>query len=82
MIPLCTFHHPDIFMNDTPIAEVPNHKNLGLNISKDGTHHIHVLDLMRSGKRFQERMVARKKYFVYKLVRVLIGGITEEFLVL
>jgi hypothetical protein len=35
-------HHPDIFMNDTPIAEVPNHKDLGLNISKDGTHHIHI----------------------------------------
>jgi hypothetical protein len=32
-------HHPDIFMNDTPIAEVPNHKHLGLNISKDGTRH-------------------------------------------
>jgi hypothetical protein len=32
-------HHPDIFMNDTPIAEVPNHKHLRLNISKDGTHH-------------------------------------------
>ena len=35
-------HHPDIFMNDTPIAEVPNHKHLGLNISKDGTHHTHI----------------------------------------
>jgi hypothetical protein len=22
-------HHPDIFMNDTPIAKVPNHKHLG-----------------------------------------------------
>ena len=21
-------HHPDIFMNDTPIAEVPNHTHL------------------------------------------------------
>jgi ABC-type antimicrobial peptide transport system ATPase subunit len=27
-------HHPDIFMNDTPIAEVPNHKHLGLNSPK------------------------------------------------
>jgi hypothetical protein len=35
-------HHPDIFMNDTPIAEIPNHKHLGLNISKDGTHHTHI----------------------------------------
>lgn len=35
-------HHPDIFMNDTPIAEVPNHKHLGLNISKDCTHHTHI----------------------------------------
>jgi hypothetical protein len=35
-------HHPDIFMNDTPIAKVPNHKHLGLNISKDCTHHIHI----------------------------------------
>jgi hypothetical protein len=25
-----------------PIAEVPNHKHLGLNISKDGTHHTHI----------------------------------------
>jgi hypothetical protein len=32
-------HYPDIFMNDTYIAEVPNHKHLRLNISKDGTHH-------------------------------------------
>ena len=35
-------HHPDIFMNDTPIAEVPNHKYIGLHISKDGTHHTHI----------------------------------------
>jgi ABC-type antimicrobial peptide transport system ATPase subunit len=59
-------HHPDMFMNDTPIAEVPNHKHLGQNISKDGTHHTmtklnEVLELMRSGKRFQERMEAGKK---------------------
>jgi hypothetical protein len=35
-------YHPDIFMNDTPIAEVPNHKHLGLNISKNDTHHTNI----------------------------------------
>ena len=55
-------HHPDIFMNDTPIAEVANHKHLGLNISKDGTHHTHI-DLITE-KAYRRLNILRRFKFI------------------
>ena len=55
-------HYPDIFMNDTPIAEVPNHKHLGLNISKDGTHHTHI-DLITE-KAYRRLNILRRFKFI------------------
>jgi hypothetical protein len=54
--------HPDIFMNDTPIAEVPNHKHLGLNISKDGTHHTN-MDLITE-KAYRRFNILRRFKFI------------------
>ena len=68
-------HHPDIFMNDTPIAEVANHKHLGLNISKDGTHHTHIdlitekayrrLNILRRFKFILDRKTLETIYLTY-----------------
>jgi hypothetical protein len=68
-------HHPDIFMNDTPIAKVPNHKHLGLNISKDCTHHIHIdlitekayrrLNILRRFKFILDRKTLETIYLTY-----------------
>ena len=49
-------------MNDTPIAEVPNHKHLGLNISKDGTHHTHI-DLITE-KTYRRLNILRRFKFI------------------
>ena len=59
-------HHPDIFMNDTPIAEVSNHKHLGLNISKDGTRHTHI------------DLITEKAYRRFNILRNLNLFLTEK----
>ena len=56
-------HHPDIFMNDTPIAEVSNHKHLELNISKGGTHHIHI-DLITENAHRRLNILRRFKFIL------------------
>ena len=58
-------HHPDIFMNDTPIAEVANHKHLGLNISKDGTRHTHI-DLITEKAYRRLNILRRFKFILYR----------------
>ena len=62
-------------MNATPIAEVPNHKHLGLNISKDGTHHTHIdlitekayrrLNILRRFKFILDRKTLETIYLTY-----------------
>ena len=55
-------HHPNLYMNNSVITEVQNHKHLGLTISNDGSYHNHI-DVITE-KAYRRLNILRKFKFI------------------